>query len=52
MSARDNQRKRLYDSERALAGVAYGRHTLGGFSDATFTMVAAVEAGRDAKWEF
>ena len=29
-----------------------GRYTLAGFGDAGFTTVAAIEAGRDARWEF
>jgi hypothetical protein len=36
----------------ALPAGARGRYTLGGFSDATFTAMAVLEAGRDAVWPF
>jgi hypothetical protein len=36
----------------ALPAGARGRYTLGGFSDATFTAMAVLEAGRDAEWPF
>ena len=36
----------------ALRSGDRGRYTLAGFSDAGFTTVAAIEAGRDARWEF
>ena len=36
----------------ALPAGARGRYTLGGFSDATFTAMAVLEAGRDADWPF
>jgi hypothetical protein len=36
----------------ALPAGARGRYTLGGFSDATFTAMTVLEAGRDADWPF
>jgi hypothetical protein len=36
----------------ALPAGERGRYTLGGFTDATFTAMAVLEAGRDAKWPF
>jgi hypothetical protein len=36
----------------ALPAGARGRYTLGGFSDATFTAMTVLEAGRDAVWPF
>jgi TROVE domain len=36
----------------ALAAGEGGRYTLGGFTDATFTAMAVLEAGRDAEWPF
>jgi len=36
----------------ALPAGERGRYTLGGFSDATFTVMAVLEAGRDAAWPF
>jgi hypothetical protein len=36
----------------ALPSGARGRYTLGGFSDATFTAMAVLEAGREAVWPF
>jgi len=32
--------------------LARGRYTLGGFSDATFTMMAVLEAAENADWPF
>ena len=29
-----------------------GRYTIGGFTDATFTAMTAIEAGRNAAWPF
>lgn len=34
----------------ALAAGQQGRHTLGGFTDSTFALMAALEAGKDARW--
>jgi hypothetical protein len=36
----------------ALAAGGHGRYTLGGFSDATFTVIETLEQGRDAAWPF
>jgi hypothetical protein len=36
----------------ALPAGERGRYTLGGFTDATFTAMAVLEAGRDATWPF
>jgi hypothetical protein len=36
----------------ALTAGERGRYTLGGFTDATFTAMAVLEAGRDAHWPF
>ncbi len=36
----------------ALPSGGRGRYTLGGFTDATFTAMAVLEAGRDAHWPF
>jgi len=36
----------------ALPAGHRGRYTLGGFTDATFTAMAVLEAGRDARWPF
>ena len=36
----------------ALPAGERGRYTLGGFTDATFTAIQVLEAGRDAKWPF
>jgi hypothetical protein len=36
----------------ALPAGEKGRCTLGGFSDATFTAMAVLEAGRNAAWPF
>jgi hypothetical protein len=36
----------------ALPAGERGRYTLGGFSDATFTALPVLEAGRDATWPF
>lgn len=36
----------------ALPAGGRGRYTLGGFTDATFTAMAVLEAGRDAHWPF
>jgi hypothetical protein len=36
----------------ALPAGGRGRYTLGGFTDATFTAMAVLEAGRDAQWPF
>jgi hypothetical protein len=36
----------------ALPAGERGRYTLGGFTDATFTAMAVLEAGRDAEWPF
>lgn len=37
---------------RALPSGERGRYTLAGFSDATFTLLPTLEAGRDATWPF
>jgi hypothetical protein len=36
----------------ALPAGGQGRYTLGGFTDATFTAMAVLEAGKDAQWPF
>jgi hypothetical protein len=36
----------------ALSAGARGRYTLGGFTDATFTLMEVLERGRDAGWPF
>ena len=36
----------------ALQSGERGRYTLGGFTDATFTAMAVLEAGRDSEWPF
>ena len=36
----------------ALPAGEKGRYTLGGFTDATFTAMAVLEAGRNAEWPF
>jgi hypothetical protein len=36
----------------ALAAGERGRYTLGGFTDATFTVMEVLERGRDAEWPF
>jgi TROVE domain len=36
----------------ALSAGGRGRYTLGGFTDATFTAMSALEAGQDADWPF
>jgi len=36
----------------ALPAGERGRYTLGGFTDATFSAMAVLEAGRDAEWPF
>ena len=36
----------------ALPAGERGRYTLGGFTDATFTAMAVLEAGQDAAWPF
>jgi hypothetical protein len=36
----------------ALEAGERGRYTLGGFTDATFTMMEVLERGRDAEWPF
>lgn len=36
----------------ALPAGERGRYTLGGFTDATFTVMAVLEGGRDANWPF
>ncbi len=36
----------------ALPAGGRGRYTLGGFTDATFTAMAVLHAGRDAHWPF
>ncbi len=36
----------------ALPAGERGRYTLGGFTDATFTAMAVLEAGRNAEWPF
>ncbi len=36
----------------SLPSGSNGRYTMGGFGDAGFRMVAAIEAGRNASWEF
>ncbi len=36
----------------ALRAGERGRHTVGGFTDSTFTAMAVLEAGRDAEWPF
>lgn len=40
-----------YDPSSLPSG-SNGRHTMAGFSDAGFRMVAAIEAGRNAAWDF
>jgi len=36
----------------ALPAGERGRYSLGGFTDATFTAMKVLEAGRDAEWPF
>ena len=36
----------------ALPAGERGRYTLGGFTDATFTLMEVLERGRDAEWPF
>ena len=36
----------------ALPAGARGRYTLGGFTDATFTVMKGLEGGRNADWPF
>ncbi len=36
----------------ALPAGQHGRYTLGGFTDATFTVMKVLENGRDAGWPF
>ena len=36
----------------ALAAGEHGRYTLGGFTDATFTMMDVLERGQNAEWPF
>ena len=36
----------------SLAAGERGRYRLGGFSDATLTVMSVLEAGRDADWPF
>ena len=40
------------DSPSALRAGQRGRYTLGGFTDAIFTAMAVLEAGRDSEWPF
>jgi hypothetical protein len=35
-----------------LTAGEHGRYTLGGFTDATFTVMKVLEHGRDAHWPF
>ncbi len=37
---------------RSTSAGARRRHTLAGFSDATFRLLQTLEAGRDADWPF